>query len=121
MYMVMYVLNDPNRLDEVLDAWEAVGVSGVTIVESTGIQRRRHVRQTRIPLRFGFEGLAQDRLEGHYTLFAIVVSEEMVLKCIAAVENVVGDLSGPNTGVVASWELTSVRGVPKPRAQENNR
>ena len=121
MYMVMYVLNDPNRLDEVLDAWEAVGVSGVTIVESTGIQRRRHTQRARIPLRFGFECLAQDRLEGHYTLFAIVANEEMEHKCITAVESVVGDLSSPNTGVLASWELASVRGVPKPRAQENNR
>lgn len=30
--MVMYVLNNPNRLDEVLDALEAIGVSGVTIM-----------------------------------------------------------------------------------------
>ena len=121
MYMVMYVLNDPNRLDEVLDDWEAIGVSGVTIVESTGIQRRRHARRTRIPLRFGFECLPQDRFEGHYTLFTIVADEEMVRKCIAAVEKVVGDLSGPNTGVLVSWELASVRGVPKPRVQENKR
>jgi len=121
MYMVMFVLDDPNRLDEVLDAWEAVGVSGVTIMESTGIQRRRHARRARIPLRFGFECLTQDRLEGHYTLFTIVAGEELVQKCIAAVENVVGDLAGPDTGVLASWELASVRGVPKPHARESNR
>jgi len=32
IHMVMYVLNNPNRLDEVLDALEAIGVSGVTIM-----------------------------------------------------------------------------------------
>lgn len=39
MYMLMFILDDPNYLDEVLDAWEEVGVSGVTIVESTGMAR----------------------------------------------------------------------------------
>jgi nitrogen regulatory protein PII len=118
MYMVMYVLNEPDRLDEVLDAWEAVGVSGVTIVESTGIQRRRCARRRRIPLRFGFECLPQDKFEGHYTLFTIVTSEEQVQKCIAAVEQVVGDLSDPHTGVLASWALEAVKGVPKNLPQE---
>lgn len=120
MYMVMYVLNDPNRLDEVLDAWEAIGVTGVTILESTGIQRQRCKKRKRIPLRFGFECLPQDKLEDHYTLFTIVVSEEQAQKCIAAVEQVIGDLSGPHTGVLASWKLETVKGVPKTYTQERN-
>lgn len=120
MHMVMCVLNDPDRLDEVLDAWEAVGVSGVTIVESTGIRRRRCAQRRRIPLRFGFECLSQDKLEGHYTLFTIVASEEQVQRCIAAVEQVIGDLSDPHTGVLASWKLETAKGVPKAHAQERN-
>ena len=36
MYMVMFILDDPDRLDAVLDAWAKIGVSGTTIVESAG-------------------------------------------------------------------------------------
>ncbi len=48
MYMLMFVLDDPGRLDPVLEAWEQVGIRGVTIIESTGIHRRRQI----LPMRY---------------------------------------------------------------------
>ena len=51
MHMVMFVLDDPDLLDRVLEAWEAAGATGVTIVESTGIRRRRGVH---VPARYAF-------------------------------------------------------------------
>ncbi len=32
MHMIMLVLDDPNRLDEVLEAWGSAGVSGAMIL-----------------------------------------------------------------------------------------
>lgn len=112
MHMILYVLNDPDKLDAVLDAWDAIGVTGATIVESTGRYRRRWTR-LRIPLRFAFEAQMAECLECNYTLFALVEGEEMVRKCIEATEGVVGDLSGPDTGVIAAWPLSIVKGLPK--------
>ncbi len=31
MHMIMLVLDDPSLLDELLDAWQAVGITGATI------------------------------------------------------------------------------------------
>lgn len=111
MYMVMLVLDDPNRLDAVLEAWEAIGVSGVTIAETSGINRRR-VQKTRIPARYIFGQVVEGELENSYTLFTIVKDENVVEDCLAAVERIVGDLDGPNTGVLAAWPLARVKGVP---------
>lgn len=111
-YMVMYVLDDPGLLDQVLDAWRAAGVSGTTIVESSGTHRRE-ARRAGLHLRYPFEGREEYNLEDHYTLFSIVPDEALVQRCIEAVERVVGDLSGPHTGVLAAWPLAVVRGVPK--------
>ncbi len=58
MYVILYVLDDPDRLDEVLEAWRKVGVGGATIIESTGIYRQQTCRR-HIPLRFGFEHLTE--------------------------------------------------------------
>ena len=41
MQMVMFVLNDPGKLDDLLDGWYEQGIVGATIVRSTGIFRRR--------------------------------------------------------------------------------
>ncbi|MDH7488416.1 MAG: hypothetical protein QHH80_02775 [Anaerolineae bacterium] len=119
MYMIFYVLNDPQKLDALLDAWDAIGISGATIVESTGRQRRR-VQKTHIPMRFSF-GLGGSECVDcyHYTLFAIVEDERLVQQCIEATERVVGDLGQPDTGILAAWPLAAVKGIPKqPRKAE---
>lgn len=108
MYMIMLVLDDPGKLDKVLEAWAEVGVRGATIVESTGMHRR--VRQ-HIPMRYAFQDTSlQER--GNYTLFVIVPDEDLVAACLQATESMVGDLDEPNTGVFSAWPLTTVKGVP---------
>lgn len=112
MYMVMFVLDDPDRLDEVLLAWEGAGVQGATIIESTGYNRRKWARQVGTPMMAGFNRLLQGSQEGHYTLFSLVRNEATVAACVAATEAVVGSLDGPNTGVLAAWPLSIVHGLP---------
>ncbi len=109
MYMIMFVLDNPERLSEILKAWEGIGIRGATIVESTGIQR---LQRKNVPMRYMFQppGLLE---EGHLTLFVIVAGEQLAQDCLRATEQIVGDLDGPNTGVFAAWPLAFVRGVPR--------
>lgn len=111
MQMIMFVLDDPNQLDSVLDAWQAIGVSGVTVVESTGFHRRQAQRLGARYL-FSLPRLVERIERGHYTLFAIMPDIQMVQKCLDAVEKIVGDLADPNTGILAAWELSLAKGVP---------
>lgn len=112
MYMLMLVLDDPNHLDEVLDAWHAVGVSGVTFMESSGINRRRMARQVGALFMEGINRLIGSEEENHFTLLVIVPDEATVQICLEAAEAVIGDLGNPNTGVLAAWPLSFVKGVP---------
>lgn len=110
MYMILFVLDNTKKLDEILDAWEAIGIGGVTIVESTGIHRRR-AQRIRLPMRFMPEPLVVGGEEGNYLLFAMVEEEAMVQQCIQATEAITGNLDEPNTGVLAAWPLSVVRGL----------
>lgn len=112
MYMLMLVLDDPQYLDDVLDAWDGIGVSGVTFIESSGINRRRMARQVGALFMEGINRLIGNEEESHYTLFVILPHEGVVQDCLEAVENIVGNLDGPNTGVMAAWPLAFVKGVP---------
>jgi nitrogen regulatory protein PII len=111
MQMIMFVLDDPNQLDAVLDAWHAVGVSGVTIVESIGSYRRRLARRVRGRYLFGLPGLRECTEQCQYILFAIVPDSRTVDMCLDAAEKIVGDLTEPNTGVLVAWELSLAKGV----------
>lgn len=110
MYMVYFVLHDADHLDEVIKAWQDVGVTGVTIHESSGAYSRQ---LTPVGARYLFGMPRSTRAEKFsYTLVTIVPGEDVVQHCIEAAESVVGDLQNPNTGVLAAWALDVVRGVP---------
>ena len=111
MFMIMFVLDNPNQLDEVLDAWQAIGVSGGTIMESTGFHRRHaYVLGARyVP---GASELMEHIEEGHYTLFAVVPDRQAAQQCLAATEAVVGDLDDRDTGILVAWEVGLTKGIP---------
>lgn len=112
MQMIMLVLDDPNRLDDVVEAWQSIGVSGVTMMETMGAYRRAR-RRVMGRYVFGLSGLSESAGRSQYTLFAIVPDQATADLCLEATERIVGDLTEPNTGVFASWHLTSAKGVPE--------
>ena len=108
MFMVMFVLNNPDVLGRVLDSWERGGITGVTIFESTGLHR---VQRRFIPMRYISPVVEAE--ESHLTLMAVVRDQAQVQACLDGAEAVVGDLSGPDTGVFAAWPLPFVKGLDK--------
>ena len=112
MYMILFVLDNPEHLDEILDAWDDIGVSGVTILDSTGINRHRHAIQVGAPFMAGINRLMSGDQETHNTLFTLVQDEILVQKCLEVAESIVGDLNQPNSGVLAAWQVPFVKGIP---------
>ena len=112
MYMIMFVLNDQSYLDQILDSWSKLGVTGATIIESTGSHRRR---LRRIPMRFTYSS-EQYEDSGNITLFVIVDNEKLVHRCLKGIERIVGDLNDPHTGVYSAWPLIIIEGI-QPRAK----
>jgi hypothetical protein len=114
MLQLWLVLDNPALLNEVLEAWTDLGVRGITILESTGVHRVRF-RSSRqdMPFMLGFSRLLRTDQVGHYTLFAVVPSMEIVKQLVAKTEEIVGDLSQPNTGVLFAVPLADAWGLPK--------
>lgn len=114
MFMIMFVLDNPDQLNQVLQSWLEYGISGATIVESTGAYRQlvKHV-----PMRYAYgENMVQET--GNITLFAIVENEKIVQDCLAAVEKVVGNLDDASTGIFTAWPLIVVKGLSHPNTKE---
>jgi len=109
MFMIMLVLDDSDHLDAILEAWAGLGVSGVTIIESSGMHRRK---LKHIPMRYLYGGKAVEEF-GNLNLIVIVKNEPLIRQCLKAVEEIVRDLNQPNTGVFAAWPLTLTKGIPQ--------
>lgn len=108
MYMIMFVLDDIQFTDAILESWSNLGVSGATIVESSGLHRRL---KKSIPMRYAFN--TSETVEtGNLTFFVMVKTNQMVEACLESIEKIVGDLNLPNTGVFSAWPISTVKGIP---------
>ncbi len=117
MYMLMMVLDDSTRLNEVLQAWMSVGVKGVTIIESTGLNRVLP-RETAQPMFAGFSQIFGSGRVGHNTLFAVIEDVALAETAVTATEAILGDLRQPHTGIVFVVPVVKTWGLPDPYAAE---
>lgn len=115
MFLVLFVLNDAERLGDILNAWERVGVPGITILHSSGLGRAR--QQTGIwddlPLMPSLQSLLEHEELFSRTLFTVVDEESMIEKLVSAAQEVIGDLNLPSTGLLVVLPVSRVYGLAK--------
>ena len=113
MFFLLFVLHDMEYLDAVLSAWEEVGVSGVTILASTGLARLRGKSALReaLPLIPSLEDILEQMHDTNRTLFTIIKTQELVDQVVAATQRVVGDLEKPNTGILVVLPILQAYGL----------
>lgn len=116
MYLVLFVLNEAEHLQAVLDAWERTGVSGVTILHSSGLGRVRKDIGLRddLPLMPSLKALFEHDEYFSRTLFSIVEDEPMAERLVEATEKVVGDLHKPGKGLIVIMPILKAYGLGEP-------
>lgn len=110
MFMLMMVLDDSARLNDVLQAWMDAGVRGVTILESTGVNRVFQ-RKDPQPMFAGFSQIFGSGRVGHNTLFAVVDDMATAEAAVAATEAIIGALRQPNTGIIFALPVLKAWGM----------
>lgn len=113
MHLIMFVLHDPEKLTELLNSWDAAGVSGVTIIPSTGIGRLKASDMLRedLPLMPSLEDILEAPERYNRTLFTLVEGQEMIDRVVEATERVIGDLDEPNTGILTVIPVSRIYGL----------
>lgn len=117
MFMILCVIDQTDHLKTVLKAWQQNGITGVTILESTGLHRL--ITQAHVPMRYVFGAASPER--GNTTLFTIVDSEETIQRCLEVTENVIGDFNEPNTGIFIAWPLGFAKGVNAKQTRQSGK
>jgi hypothetical protein len=98
--------------DDVLLAWENAGVQGVTILPSTGINRiQQRALLEEMPLIPSLEDFFANREIGNRTLFTVVQDEQIIDQIVNLTQNIVGELSEPNTGILIVLPVVKVYGL----------
>jgi len=109
MQLVIFFLNKEEHLQEVLEAFIELGISGATILDSVGMGR---ILAHDIPIFAGFRNLLQDSRPGNKTIFSVVPKEKIEV-IVKAVEQIVGDLDEAGNGMLISLPVDYIKGLPK--------
>jgi len=118
-YLVVLIVDDPDDCPCILDAWEEIGVTGVTILESTGMGRlRRMGARDDIPLMPSLQNILAGREVPHRTLLSVVDDQGKVDQMVNAAQEAVGGLDRPNTGFLFVVPVLQAYGLGKQPDQE---
>jgi hypothetical protein len=115
MYLILLVLNDPDRLEDLLIAWEEQGVQGVTVLFSTGLGRIRQLDGWRddMPLMPSLRDFYEVPENMNRTIFTTVDDEAKVDAILAATKSVIGDLDDQGTGLLLILPVMRAYGLNK--------
>lgn len=115
MFMIVFILHDPDKLERILNAWEETGVKGITILPSTGLARLRNhsILREDMPLIPSLEDMFNPVENLNRTLITIIQDEQMLDRVIDATQKVIGDLNEPNTGILSVIPLFRVYGLDR--------
>ncbi len=113
MKLILFVLHDPEKLRELLDAWKEAGVSGATVLFSTGMGRIQQSTALRddLPLMPSLEDFLPKVERLSRTIFTMIDDETVVDKVVAATQQVVGDLCEPDRGLLIVLPVAQVYGL----------
>lgn len=109
--MVILVLDDIARLEDVMDAWRVAGSRGVTILESSGMARFKAARRDDLPLFPSLSDLLQGREVHHRTLFTVLGDDVNLDAFFDATEAVLGLLDTHHTGIIFALPVVNSRGL----------
>jgi nitrogen regulatory protein PII len=98
-FLVVLIVDDPEDYPDILTAWEGAGVTGVTILESSGLGRFRQAgMRENLPLKPSLHDFEEGQETHHRTLLSVVDSQEKVNSMVAIAKKQLGNLNEPHSG-----------------------
>lgn len=107
MQLLIAVVNEPEKIDEILSGFLELGVTGATIIGSEGMGK---LLSHDIPIFAGLQTLISRSRPQNRTIFS-VVSDEKVDSALSLLQEVCGNLNDPATGIAFTIPVSRVVGL----------
>jgi nitrogen regulatory protein PII len=107
MQMLIAVINDPEKIDEILAGFLELGITGATVMSTEGMGR---VLSHDIPIFAGLQTLLTGSRPQNRTVFS-VVSDDKLEPAFALLQDVCGNLEDPATGIAFALPVSRVVGL----------
>ena len=116
MQLLIAVINQEEKLDEILSGLVELGVTGATIINSEGMGR---VLSHDIPIFAGLETLASRSRPQNQTIFS-VIEDAKAGAVIELLQEICGNFEAPATGIVFTVPVGRVVGLAPELGQDRS-
>lgn len=110
MKLLVFILNNEDLLEEVLEAYVEAGVSGATLLDSEGMGR---FLAYEVPLFASFKEFMKGNKPYNKTILSVIKDEKVILRLKTLIDKIVGGLDNPGTGIMftipVDWAAGLVR------------
>lgn len=107
MQLLIAVINQENKLDDILSGFLELGITGATVINSEGMGR---VLSHDMPIFAGLQSLISRARPQKQTIFS-VMDDEKSESAIALLQEICGDLNDPATGIAFTVPVGRVVGL----------
>lgn len=112
MRLLIAVINEKDRLDEILNGFLELGITGATILDSEGMGRALSRDAGEQPPAFaGLQSLIGRTRPENVTLFSVLPDETLAGPALSLIEEVCGGLDAPGTGIAFTVPIDRALGV----------
>ncbi|HEU0079291.1 MAG TPA: hypothetical protein VFQ76_16670 [Longimicrobiaceae bacterium] len=107
MQLLIAVINQEEKLEEILSGFLEIGITGATLIGSEGMGR---LLAAEVPIFAGLQALAGRTRPRNQTLFS-VMDDAKVDAALALLQEVCGSFDNPATGIAVTVPVTRVLGL----------
>ena len=111
MELLVFVLYNHEKLDEVLTSLEESGIKGATIIDSTGMAKVLHHDEETSLLFGAIRNVLNNPSRSKSNTIFMVLEKEDVDVAVKAIEKVIGDLNRENVGIIFSIPVDYTKGI----------
>ena len=108
MELLIAVINEVDRIDEILAGFLEIGVTGATVIESEGMGR---VLSQEIPIFAGLQTLISRSRPQNRTIFSVIDDPETMDRALQIIQEVCGHFDDPATGIAMTLPVNRVVGL----------
>jgi len=110
MKLLVFILNQEEFLEEAMEAYVEAGITGATILDSEGMGR---FLAYEVPLFADFKEFMKGNKPYNKTILSIVTDDSAVLRLKAILDEVVGGMDKPGTGIMFTIPVDWAAGLTK--------
>ncbi len=108
MELLIAVINDVDRVDEILAGFLEIGVTGATVIDSEGMGR---VLSQEIPVFAGLQTLISRSRPQNQMLFSVIADPATMGRALQIIQEVCGRFEDPATGIAMTIPVNRVIGL----------